>query len=162
MVIAATYYGASAFVAARYWHWGLALLALPFLVFNLLELKTCRRAKLPLMLAAAAGVAVLLGSAAGFASGGPHAAGAAPAPVVIYVTPRPSAAPSLMPAAASASPGASAEQAQYAFVAAKSGKVYHLPDCPSAKRIKPENLVGFRTREEAGASGLHPCRHCKP
>jgi hypothetical protein len=161
MVIAATYYGASAFIAAKYWHWGLALLALPFLVFNLLELSAAERGKLPLMASILAGGVVLLGSAAGIASGVPAASGAVPATVVVSATPRPCAAPSFS-ATAAAAPGASAEQAQYAFVAAKGGKVYHRPDCPSAKRIKPENLIGFASREEAEAAGLAPCERCKP
>ncbi len=38
MVIAATYYGAAVFILVKHWHWGLALLALPFLVFNLLDM----------------------------------------------------------------------------------------------------------------------------
>jgi methylphosphotriester-DNA--protein-cysteine methyltransferase len=61
-------------------------------------------------------------------------------------------------------PGTTAtpEPGQYAYVASKSGKVFHLPGCSSAKQIKPENLIGFKTREDAVSSGRQPCKRCKP
>lgn len=49
-----------------------------------------------------------------------------------------------------------------AFVASKKSKVFHKPDCPFAKRISPENLVGYRTRDDAIKAGKRPCRQCKP
>lgn len=46
-------------------------------------------------------------------------------------------------------------------VASKKGKVYHLPTCPGAKRILPENERWFASAEEAKAAGLTPAANCK-
>jgi hypothetical protein len=48
------------------------------------------------------------------------------------------------------------------FVASQSGKVYHLPSCAHAARINSDNIVRFKTRAEAEASGRRPCKTCKP
>lgn len=48
------------------------------------------------------------------------------------------------------------------LVGSVSGKVYHVPSCPHAKRIKPANLVRFSSKEEAQAGSRKPCRTCKP
>lgn len=48
------------------------------------------------------------------------------------------------------------------YVASQKSQVFHFADCPWAKRIKPENLTGFDTREEALASGRHPAGCCNP
>ncbi|GAB4293115.1 MAG: hypothetical protein Kow0090_07340 [Myxococcota bacterium] len=45
-------------------------------------------------------------------------------------------------------------------VASKKGKKFHHPDCPSAKRILPENLVTFETVGDAKAKGLSPSKSC--
>lgn len=47
------------------------------------------------------------------------------------------------------------------YVASAKSDVFHRPDCPSAKQIKPSNLITFATREEA-ASGRRPCKRCNP
>src|SRR5271167_849289 len=39
--------------------------------------------------------------------------------------------------------------------------IYCLPSCP-ARRPRRENVRFFRTPEEAKASGLRPCRRCRP
>ena len=40
---------------------------------------------------------------------------------------------------------------------------FHLPDCGSAKEIKPQNRKEFTgTREEAVAQGYDPCGRCNP
>jgi hypothetical protein len=52
--------------------------------------------------------------------------------------------------------------AEYKYVASKNSKVFHKPECSSAKRIKPENLVGYSTREEAINADKKPCKLCKP
>ncbi len=52
--------------------------------------------------------------------------------------------------------------AGYRFVASKNSDVFHRPDCSSAKRIKPANLVGYNSRQEAIAAGKRPCKLCKP
>lgn len=48
------------------------------------------------------------------------------------------------------------------FVASKNSKVFHKPDCSSARRILPENLVPYKTRDEAINAGKRPCKRCKP
>ena len=169
MIIAATYYGAAVFIFLRYWYWGLALLALPFLIFNLLDLNASRKGRPALIAAIAAGAFVLLGTASGFSAGGlqgnpsavplPSMAASAPAvaatvlptttpsepaPSPVRTASTPATPPSLQP---SATP--MPEIGQYAYVASKNSTVFHKPDCASAKKIKPGNLVGFKTREEA-------------
>jgi len=52
--------------------------------------------------------------------------------------------------------------AKYKYVASKNSKVFHRPDCTWAKRIKPKNLVGYNTRQEAIRAGKRPCKICKP
>jgi len=59
-------------------------------------------------------------------------------------------------------PAAKATPAEYKYVASKNSKVFHRPDCSSAKRIKPENLVGYNSRDEAISAGKRPCKRCKP
>ena len=51
---------------------------------------------------------------------------------------------------------------EYHFFASKNSKTFHLPGCSSAKRVNPDNLIGFKTREEAIAAGYEPCKRCKP
>ena len=43
-----------------------------------------------------------------------------------------------------------------AFVASKNSKVYHLPSCQYAKRIKDANKIWFRSAEEARNTGYSP------
>jgi len=50
----------------------------------------------------------------------------------------------------------------YRFVASKNSRIFHRPDCPFAKRIKPENLTGYKSRTDAIKAGKRPCRRCKP
>ena len=52
--------------------------------------------------------------------------------------------------------------AKHKYVASKNSKVFHKPDCSSAKRIKPGNLVTFSTRDKAIKAGKRPCKICKP
>lgn len=42
------------------------------------------------------------------------------------------------------------------FVGSVNSDKYHLPDCPSAKRIKPENQIWFASQEEAQVAGYEP------
>ncbi|MGD0077472.1 MAG: Ada metal-binding domain-containing protein [Sedimentisphaerales bacterium] len=48
------------------------------------------------------------------------------------------------------------------YVASKNSKVFHKADCQFAKRIKPENLVSYDTRDEAIKAGKNPCKTCNP
>jgi hypothetical protein len=47
------------------------------------------------------------------------------------------------------------------YVASKNGKVFHLPWCPGAKKIKEENKIWFSSKEEALARGLTPAGNCQ-
>ena len=53
------------------------------------------------------------------------------------------------------------ENAKGGYVASKSGTKYHLPWCGSAKQIKEENKVWFKTKEEAEVAGYTPAANCK-
>ncbi|MHC4159135.1 MAG: Ada metal-binding domain-containing protein [Planctomycetota bacterium] len=55
-----------------------------------------------------------------------------------------------------------AEVAQYNYVASKNSKVFHRPNCSSAKKIKSENLIGYNSQDEAIQAGKRPCKRCKP
>lgn len=46
------------------------------------------------------------------------------------------------------------------LVASKNGKRYYLKSCSGAKRIKPENLVSFDSRESAEAAGYTKAANC--
>lgn len=52
--------------------------------------------------------------------------------------------------------------AEYEYVASKNSRVFHKPECSSAKRIKPENLIGYNSRDEAIKAGRRPCKRCNP
>jgi competence protein ComEC len=47
------------------------------------------------------------------------------------------------------------------YVASSRAKVFHAAGCSAAQKIKPENLVTFRSRDEA-ASGRAPAKDCNP
>lgn len=51
---------------------------------------------------------------------------------------------------------------EYIYAASKKSEVFHYIDCFYVARIKPENLILFKTREEAIASGRIPCKKCCP
>ena len=46
--------------------------------------------------------------------------------------------------------------------ASSTGKTFHKPDCAWAKKISGRNLVVYKTRDDAIASGKTPCKGCKP
>lgn len=48
------------------------------------------------------------------------------------------------------------------YVASKNSDVFHYPDCNWAKRISPNNLIKFNSREAALNSGRRPCKVCNP
>lgn len=52
--------------------------------------------------------------------------------------------------------------AEYKYVASRNSNVFHSPGCSSVKKIKPENLVGYSSRDEAINAGKRPCKRCKP
>ena len=45
-------------------------------------------------------------------------------------------------------------------VASQSGTKYHLPDCPGAGQIKPENKISFPSAAAAAAAGYSPAANC--
>ena len=42
------------------------------------------------------------------------------------------------------------------FIASKNSKIYHLPDCSYAKKIKDENKIWFKSAKEAEKAGYSP------
>ena len=48
------------------------------------------------------------------------------------------------------------------FVASAYSDRYHLPTCKVAKKIRPADLIVFKTPEEAIEKGLVPCKKCYP
>jgi len=54
------------------------------------------------------------------------------------------------------------KSAKYEYVCSRNSDVFHRPDCPWARRIKPENLIGFGSRQEAIMAGKRPCKRCQP
>jgi hypothetical protein len=59
-------------------------------------------------------------------------------------------------------PAAKSVVAKYKYVASKNSKVFHKPECSSAKRILQKNLVSYNRRDEALKAGKRPCKICKP
>lgn len=47
------------------------------------------------------------------------------------------------------------------YVASRGGKVFHMLDCSAAKRIAPQNLIGYRSRADA-AKDKRPAEDCNP
>lgn len=54
------------------------------------------------------------------------------------------------------------ETAATAYIGNSNSKKFHTPDCSSAKKLKDENKVSFKTRDEAVNEGYKPCGRCKP
>jgi hypothetical protein len=53
-------------------------------------------------------------------------------------------------------------QTQHNYVSSKNSKIFHKPDCTWVKNILPQNLVFYKTRDEAIAAGKQPCKKCQP
>ena len=51
---------------------------------------------------------------------------------------------------------------EYKYAASKKSEVFHYITCSYVSKIKPENLILLKTREEAIASGRRPCKKCCP
>ena len=47
------------------------------------------------------------------------------------------------------------------FIAAKTGKSFHIPSCPFAKNIHPKSQVKFKSKDAALNKGLKPCECVK-
>ena len=50
--------------------------------------------------------------------------------------------------------------AQDKYVASKSGTAYHYPWCAGAQKIKEENKIWFKIKEEAEDRGYKPAGNC--
>ena len=53
-----------------------------------------------------------------------------------------------------------AQKTECAFVGSKNSNKYHKPDCRWAKNIKPENLICFKSEEEAKGRGYIGDKNC--
>ena len=51
---------------------------------------------------------------------------------------------------------------EYRYVASKNSKVFHKPQCGSARAIKSANIVGYNSTDEAIKAGKRACKRCKP
>jgi hypothetical protein len=56
--------------------------------------------------------------------------------------------------------GTNTQPQNCAFVGSKNSNKYHLPTCHFAKLIKPENLVCFKSVEDAQSRGYQPDKSC--
>ncbi len=54
----------------------------------------------------------------------------------------------------------SPDNVKMTLVGSKNGTKYHLPTCPGAKQIKPENLVQFASAATAEAAGYTKAGNC--
>ena len=48
------------------------------------------------------------------------------------------------------------------YLASKKSMRYHFPSCKWAQKIGPQNLIVFKTMEEAKKAGATPCKVCRP
>ena len=51
---------------------------------------------------------------------------------------------------------------KYEFTGSKGSDVFHKPDCHSASNISSENLMSYKSRQEAVKAGKRPCKWCNP
>ena len=54
------------------------------------------------------------------------------------------------------------EAQEYKYAASKNSDIFHYIDCSYVKKIKSEDLIIFKTKEKAIASGRRSCKRCKP
>jgi len=59
-------------------------------------------------------------------------------------------------------PAVKTDRVERTYVGSKNSKVFHKAGCKWAGKIKPENLVGYSSREEAVRAGRRPCMQCRP
>ncbi len=57
---------------------------------------------------------------------------------------------------------ASQNEQEVRYIGSTTSKKYHLPECRYAKKIKPEHMISFSSREEAESRGYEPCKVCNP
>jgi hypothetical protein len=61
---------------------------------------------------------------------------------------------------AKSDPGSSA--GRYGFAGSKGSDVFHKSHCRWAGNISSENIVRYRSRQEAVKAGKRPCKYCNP
>jgi hypothetical protein len=61
-----------------------------------------------------------------------------------------------------AEPAVKTPTARFSYIASKNSKVFHNSQCQWAEKIRPENLVGYNSRDEAVRAGRRPCKTCNP
>ncbi len=54
------------------------------------------------------------------------------------------------------------EVPKYAYIASKNSEVFHKPGCRWARNISQNNLVTYKSRDEAIKTGKRPCKSCNP
>jgi hypothetical protein len=54
------------------------------------------------------------------------------------------------------------DSVKYPYVASKNSDIFHKAECSSVVKIKSENLIGYKTRDEALQAGKRPCKRCQP
>jgi len=54
------------------------------------------------------------------------------------------------------------DRKEFVYFASKNSNKYHRAGCQYVSRIKPGNLVGFRSAGEAVQMGYVPCKVCRP
>jgi hypothetical protein len=73
---------------------------------------------------------------------------------------KPPEASKLTPDGQNAEIKANIPSTECAYVGSKNSNKYHLPTCRWAKNIKPENLVCFKSVEDALAKNYQPDKNC--
>jgi len=48
------------------------------------------------------------------------------------------------------------------YVASKTAEPFHLPSCKWVQKISKDNIVYYKTKEDAIKDGHRPCKVCKP
>lgn len=51
---------------------------------------------------------------------------------------------------------------EHKYVASKSSDIFHKPDCRWAQNISKENLITYKSRDDAIKAGKRPCKTCNP
>ena len=59
-------------------------------------------------------------------------------------------------------PKSGSSTGKYEFTGSKGSDVFHKSDCRWASSISAENLVSYKTRQEAVKAGKRPCKRCNP
>lgn len=52
--------------------------------------------------------------------------------------------------------------AEHKHVASRSSNIFHKPECRWAKNISDQNLVSYKSKDEAIKAGKRPCKTCNP